>query len=61
MPTRNTVQRQIIAEGLRRLANHPTADEVYEAVREEHPGIGQDDSVLASAKLRLLYVLPQTL
>lgn len=41
MPTRNTVQRQIIAEELRRLANHPTADEVYEAVREEHPGIGR--------------------
>ena len=31
MPARNTVQRQIIADALRTLANHPTADEVYEA------------------------------
>ena len=41
MPARNTVQRQVIAEELRRLANHPTADEVYEAVHVEHPGIGR--------------------
>ena len=41
MPARNTMQRQVIAEELRRLANHPTADEVYEAVRAEHPGIGR--------------------
>ena len=41
MTSRNTVQRTIIAEALRELANHPTADEVYEAVHEEHPTIGR--------------------
>lgn len=41
MPARNTVQRQIIADALCRLANHPTADEVYEAVHAEHPSVGR--------------------
>ena len=41
MPARNTVQRQVIEGALRRLANHPTADDVYEAVHAEHPGIGR--------------------
>ena len=41
MPARNTVQRQIIADALRTLANHPTADEVYEAVHAEHPSVGR--------------------
>lgn len=41
MASRNTVQRTIIAEELRRLANHPTADDVYDAVHAEHPTIGK--------------------
>ncbi len=41
MSARNTVQRTIIEDELRRLANHPTADEVYDAVHEEHPSIGR--------------------
>ena len=41
MPARNTVQRQIVADALRALANHPTADEVYEAVHAEHPSVGR--------------------
>ena len=41
MPARNTVQRQIIEDALRRLASHPTADEVYEAVHAEHPSVGR--------------------
>ena len=41
MASRNTVQRTIIAEELRRLANHPTADDVYDAVHAEHPSIGK--------------------
>lgn len=41
MPTRNTVQRAIIADELACLANHPTADEVYESVHEEHPTISR--------------------
>ena len=41
MQARNTLQRAIIEDELRRLANHPTADEVYEAVRAGHPSIGK--------------------
>ena len=41
MAARNTVQRAIIEDELRRLANHPTADEVYEAVHEGHPSISR--------------------
>ena len=39
MPTRNTVQRAIIADELACLANHPTADEVYEYDCEGKPTI----------------------
>lgn len=41
MATRNTVQRSIIEGELRRPANHPTADEVFEAVHAEHPTISR--------------------
>lgn len=41
MPARNTVQRQVIEGALRRLADHPTADDVYEAVHAGHPSIGR--------------------
>ena len=41
MATRNTVQREIIAGQLKALANHPTADEVYEAVHAKHPTISK--------------------
>lgn len=41
MSGRNTVQRTIIEDELRRLANHPTADEVYDAVHEQHPSISR--------------------
>ncbi|WP_419550310.1 transcriptional repressor, partial [Paratractidigestivibacter faecalis] len=41
MAGRNTVQREIILEELRGLANHPTADEVYESVHAKHPSISK--------------------
>lgn len=41
MAGRNTIQREIVLEELRALANHPTADEVYEAVHAEHPSISK--------------------
>ena len=41
MAGRNTVQREIVLEELRGLANHPTADEVYEAVHAKHPSISK--------------------
>lgn len=39
--SRNTVQKALVEEGLRRLANHPTAEDVYEAVSSEHPTISK--------------------
>ena len=41
MAGRNTIQREIVLEELRALANHPTADEVYEAVHAKHPSISK--------------------
>lgn len=41
MATRHTVQRDIIKDELCHLANHPTADQVYEAVHAEHPNISK--------------------
>lgn len=41
MAARNTVQREIIAAELAALANHPTADEVYESVHAKHPTISK--------------------
>lgn len=41
MATRNTVQRSIIEAELKRLANHPTAEEVFEAVHAQHPSISR--------------------
>ncbi len=41
MSARNTVQRTIVLDALRGLANHPTADEVFEAVHAEHPSISK--------------------
>lgn len=41
MAERNTMQKEIIYSALCRLANHPTADEVYRAVHETHPSISR--------------------
>ena len=41
MAARNTVQKTIIHDALVSLANHPTADEVYEAVHATHPSISR--------------------
>ena len=41
MPTRNTVQKRMISEQLHALGDHPTVDEVYEAVRELRPTISK--------------------
>lgn len=41
MATRNTIQRTVIEAELRALANHPTADEVYESVHAKHPTISK--------------------
>ncbi len=41
MTTRNTVQKAIVLETLRTLANHPTADAVYDAVHANLPSISK--------------------
>lgn len=38
---RNTVQKTIVAQALSDLANHPTAEAVYERVHLEHPHISK--------------------
>jgi len=38
---RNTVQRQIILDGLRRLDTHPTIEEVFAEVRKDHPAVSK--------------------
>ena len=38
---RHTVQKEIVLEALSTLANHPTADAVYELVHADHPSISK--------------------
>jgi Fe2+ or Zn2+ uptake regulation protein len=38
---RNTVQRNIILDALRKLATHPTTDEVFAAIHDDHPTISK--------------------
>jgi len=41
MASRSTVQQRAIARQLEELGNHPTADEVYQAVVKQRPSIGR--------------------
>lgn len=41
MATRNTVQHGIVLDALCTLANHPTADQVYDLVHLEYPSISK--------------------
>jgi len=41
MMKRNTVQRQIILEALKRLNTHPTVEEVYREIHKTHPTISK--------------------
>ena len=38
---RNTVQRQIILDALRKLNTHPNIDEIYADIHKEHPSISK--------------------
>lgn len=38
---RNTIQRALVLEAVRKLHCHPTADEVYEEATREHPAISR--------------------
>lgn len=41
MERRNTVQREIVLDAVRRLRGHVTAEEVYSLIHREHPSIGK--------------------
>ena len=41
MSERNTVQKQIIYQMVHALANHPTAEEVYQYTKQNHPNISK--------------------
>ena len=38
---RNTVQRQIVLDALKKLNKHPTIDEIYAAIHSSHPSISK--------------------
>lgn len=41
MERRNTIQKEMVLDAVRSLANHPTADEVYECVQKKHRAVGK--------------------
>ncbi|MEG2930430.1 MAG: transcriptional repressor [Ruthenibacterium sp.] len=41
MEKRNTVQKQLVLDAVARLANHPTADAVYNEVVRSHPSVSK--------------------
>ncbi|MDO4179443.1 MAG: transcriptional repressor [Phascolarctobacterium sp.] len=41
MAKRNTIQRQLVIAAVRFLANHPTAEEVYDRITQEYPDISK--------------------
>lgn len=41
MAKRNTIQRQLVIAAVRFLANHPTAEEVYDRIIQEYPDISK--------------------
>ena len=41
METRNTIQKQTILQAVKQLANHPTAEQVYEQVVQRLPNISR--------------------
>jgi Fe2+ or Zn2+ uptake regulation protein len=41
MARRNTIQKQLVLNTVKKLNNHPTADEVYNHIVESYPGISK--------------------
>ena len=41
MEKRNTIQKQLVLDAVFRLANHPTAEEVYAEVARSHPSVSK--------------------
>ena len=40
MQRRNTIQKELVLKAVQDLRSHVTAEEVYEFIRKNHPGIG---------------------
>lgn len=41
MERRNTIQQDLVLNALKSLANHPTADEIYEYIIQSYPSVGR--------------------
>ena len=41
MTKRNTIQRSLVLDTVRKLKNHATADEIYNEISKEHPNISK--------------------
>lgn len=41
MNSRNTIQKQIILDNIKKTKSHPTANELYEMIKKDNPKIGQ--------------------
>lgn len=41
MQRRNTIQKELVLKAVQDLRSHVTAEEVYEFIRKNHPGIGK--------------------
>ena len=41
MKRRNTTQKQLVQQAVQSLHNHPTAEDIYEYIRQEQPGISR--------------------
>ena len=38
---RNTIQKQLVLDTVRRMTNHPTVEEIYERIVMEHPSVSK--------------------
>ena len=41
MERRNTVQKDMVLDAVKRLMNHPTAEEIYDLIHSEHPSVSK--------------------
>ncbi len=39
--TRNTVQRTLVLDAVKNLSNHPSANEVFDSIKRDYPGISR--------------------
>ncbi|MDO4975683.1 MAG: transcriptional repressor [Eubacteriales bacterium] len=41
MKSRNTIQKDLVLNSVRKLGNHPSADEIYSLIIQDYPNIGK--------------------